>query len=820
MALVAHAEVDGMPPRLPTAEELGLTPALMHTAREGLAAAAGIAAAVPEPRPALTRLAGVVHNALTKSHVENADLTAINEVVADAVQAKPNEAVGAASTRAAPAAPADRVRSVGADLTMLELQGEADGFRLWRYLAASNNSTGSGLGPRFAKDATSLPRVTWRDENAGHLVWVLDAEGPALEPPTSWALVSHDAGEDLYACPYHGRTGAADLGRPSVSMEIHFDRWPGPRRSRTTAVVHDPVLGGLLSYLQGGNLAPSRALIRRLAEQNIIEACTRKESPNPLAACAAVYAGLATLEADERPSWLGRLSNLANSFPWLPDGAVVLAMQKLLFAAALEADNAEFRNILKTAFDRGVPYYTLGVMRLRDGLAMLPKDPEAKAMHAAVCSLSRRLDPVQVFTTLRYRPGEFAGVRQPKVPVSAAPLRVLGPWRGKRRRRFSIRLLGCRRPWAQRSLQMALRSVPGRRTRRMSILLIARALMPPRPLVRDGFPVTLIALPRWVTAHGPASCQMPAMVTNTSSGCVAMVIPGSSGIPMLVNSACSHPFRTAPASCARRIPIRGVPWPGKRQIAETSSSISCTSARSGQWTTKGRTSARATADSSDVIEMLPYLRALGFTAVQFLPVQEYDRDYGLGYNNLDYFSPEMAYQVEGLAEINRHLGKINGLLTALNQSPLAAADILTGPNQLKCLVDVCHLHGLAVIFDQVYNHAGGGFGDRSLAFYDRQVDDGTPWDRNKATLYFGNGDHAGGLVFNYEKDPVRQLLIDNARFFLDEGPDRRYPLRSGRCRHDAYRRPALLSRPDRYAAVSSSLDHVYRHTGNGIARAQ
>lgn len=45
----------------------------------------------------------------------------------------------------------------------------------------------------------------------------------------------------------------------------------------------------------------------------------------------------------------------------------------------------------------------------------------------------------------------------------------------------------------------------------------------------------------------------------------------------------------------------------------------------------------------DVIERLPYLRDLGVNAIQFLPIQEYDGAFGLGYNGLDYFSPEMTY---------------------------------------------------------------------------------------------------------------------------------------------------------------------------------
>jgi 1,4-alpha-glucan branching enzyme len=170
----------------------------------------------------------------------------------------------------------------------------------------------------------------------------------------------------------------------------------------------------------------------------------------------------------------------------------------------------------------------------------------------------------------------------------------------------------------------------------------------------------------------------------------------------------------------------------------------------------------------DVVEKIPYVRDLGFTAIQLLPIQEYDGDFGLGYNGLDYFSPEMTYQVDDPTELARHLAIVNALLAAANRPPLALADLEPGPNQLKCLIDLCHLNGLAVIFDLVYNHAGGGFDDRSIAFYDRRPASGQAWQDDKATLFFGNGEHAGGLVFNYPCDGVREFLIQNARFFLDE----------------------------------------------------
>jgi 1,4-alpha-glucan branching enzyme len=165
----------------------------------------------------------------------------------------------------------------------------------------------------------------------------------------------------------------------------------------------------------------------------------------------------------------------------------------------------------------------------------------------------------------------------------------------------------------------------------------------------------------------------------------------------------------------------------------------------------------------DVIERLPYLRELGVNAVQLLPIQEYDMDRGLGYANVDYFSPEMAYQVEDVATISTHLETINTMLTAGGMAPLRVGDLHAGPNQLKCLVDLCHLHGIAVIFDVVYNHAGGGFGERSLWYYDRQ-----PWGDPNRSLYFTNEGWAGGMIFAYWQSQVRQLLTDNALSFLDE----------------------------------------------------
>ena len=167
----------------------------------------------------------------------------------------------------------------------------------------------------------------------------------------------------------------------------------------------------------------------------------------------------------------------------------------------------------------------------------------------------------------------------------------------------------------------------------------------------------------------------------------------------------------------------------------------------------------------DVMDKLPYLDDLGVTAIQLLPIQEFPGDFSLGYNGTDYFSPEMAYGVSD-ADLPPYLARANELLAAKGLAPYSAADLRGEMNQLKALVDLCHAYGLAVIFDLVFNHAGGGFGEETIWFLDRQHGFEQPLWWN--SLYFSDKTWAGGVVFNFQSDPVRAFLIDNAKFFLDE----------------------------------------------------
>jgi 1,4-alpha-glucan branching enzyme len=168
----------------------------------------------------------------------------------------------------------------------------------------------------------------------------------------------------------------------------------------------------------------------------------------------------------------------------------------------------------------------------------------------------------------------------------------------------------------------------------------------------------------------------------------------------------------------------------------------------------------------DVVDKVPHLADLGVNAIQLLPIQEFPGTFSLGYNGTDYFAPEWEFAVSA-ENLPPYLSRANQLLAERGLTPFAPADLSGEVNQLKALVDICHAYGLAVILDLVFNHAGGHFGDESLWFYDRQKGSGESpeyWN----SLFFSDRTWAGGNVFDFQADGVRQFLIDNARFFLDE----------------------------------------------------
>lgn len=166
----------------------------------------------------------------------------------------------------------------------------------------------------------------------------------------------------------------------------------------------------------------------------------------------------------------------------------------------------------------------------------------------------------------------------------------------------------------------------------------------------------------------------------------------------------------------------------------------------------------------DVVDQIPYLADLGVNVVEAMPVIEYSTPRSRGYNGSDLFSPEMDYESTDTAELDGYVDRVNQLLVAKGKAPLTKEVLAIPVNQLKTLVEICHLYGMAVLFDVVYNHASGDVKseEESIYFFDRQagVDPAN-------SLYFSRKDWCGPM-FNFDSEEVRQFLINNASFFTQE----------------------------------------------------
>ena len=177
--------------------------------------------------------------------------------------------------------------------------------------------------------------------------------------------------------------------------------------------------------------------------------------------------------------------------------------------------------------------------------------------------------------------------------------------------------------------------------------------------------------------------------------------------------------------------------------------------------------AQGAADGSflDVIGKIPYLAALGVNAIEPLPIQEFQTEFSLGYNGSDYYSPENEYGEADEAKLQAYFDQTNAILRQAGQPAYSGLDMLRGTDsQLRAMVDVCHVYGIAVLFDVVYNHAGGGFDENSsLWFLDRM-----PYGNPNDSLYFTDQGWAGGQVFAYWNNDVQQFLIDNAKSLYQE----------------------------------------------------
>ncbi|UAB85822.1 1,4-alpha-glucan branching protein GlgB [Zunongwangia sp. SCSIO 43204] len=126
-------------------------------------------------------------------------------------------------------------------------------------------------------------------------------------------------------------------------------------------------------------------------------------------------------------------------------------------------------------------------------------------------------------------------------------------------------------------------------------------------------------------------------------------------------------------------------------------------------------------------ELVNYVKEMGYTHVEFMPVMEYPYDPSWGYQVTGYFAPTSRFGT---------------------------------PDEFKFLVDAFHRKNIAVIMDWVPSHFPED--DHGLGRFDGSHLYEHP-DRRK-----GYHPDWKSLIFNYGRNEVRSFLISNAIFWLDQ----------------------------------------------------
>jgi isoamylase len=184
-------------------------------------------------------------------------------------------------------------------------------------------------------------------------------------------------------------------------------------------------------------------------------------------------------------------------------------------------------------------------------------------------------------------------------------------------------------------------------------------------------------------------------------------------------------------------------WSGESRPAHTSETIIYEVHVKG-FTNRGNSGVAAAKRGTyaGLIDKIPYLKQLGITAVELMPVFQYDPDEGnyWGYMPLSFFAPHQGYA--------------------------AVANAVEAVDEFKMMVKALHQAGIEVILDVVYNHTTEAGPDGPTYSY-RGICNSTYYLLDQSMTHYRN-DTGAGNVLRSAHPTVRKMIIDSLRFWVQE----------------------------------------------------
>ncbi|WP_163542313.1 hypothetical protein [Occultella kanbiaonis] len=223
----------------------------------------------------------------------------------------------------------------------------------------------------------------------GSLTWLAEDPVPGGPLPRRYLVARGGEGVTLVPVPVPWRMASG--GAAAVDVLVR----DLPDAPLILLSPMEPDLAPVLGFLSAGSAQPARVLVDH-ARSRLFE-----KMMNPLAAAAGGYVLLATEETGDT-AWHPWIANLAAWFDWLPDGAVLRG--RLLLRHRSGSDDVQAaREAFVTAYRRGLPFYTLGLQWLVDGLRTFAGagDEEAGRMLTTAQEVAWHADLAQPFATLR-----------------------------------------------------------------------------------------------------------------------------------------------------------------------------------------------------------------------------------------------------------------------------------------------------------------------------------------------------------------------------------------------------------------------------------